>query len=139
MATNELRADSVPHNLPFASSAPAAVMRVMSHYGRKRLAVFVAVAIDLMDLMDGDPCFEVGGDDEPRSADGDTKDLAYAEWTSLHGRQRVGSCIASQHEDDEEDDVGEDSHDQEAIDEREGFTDEDQNIVPPIWPGEGSA
>lgn len=119
MAITDLRAESVLHNNPFATPVPAAVMRVLSHYGRKRLAVFVAVAIDLMDLMDGDPDFEVGGDDEPDFANGDTKDLAYAEWTSLRGRQRAGGCIATQHEDDEEDDVGEDSHDREGIDERE--------------------
>lgn len=110
MATTDLRAESVPHNLPFATPAPAAVMRVMSHYGRKRLAVFVAVAIDLMDLMDGDPDFEVGGDDEPLRAEGH----------------------------DEPDDHDEDGHDQEAIDEREEPI-VDACVNAPIWPGEGGA
>ncbi len=90
MATTDLRAESAPHNLPFSPPAPAAVMRVLSRYDRRRLAAFVSVAIDLMDLMDGDPDLE-------------------------------------------------DNNDREWIDEREGLTDEDQNIVAPVWPGEGTS
>ena len=110
MATTDLRAESALHNHPFAipSPAAAAVTRIMSRYGRERLAVFVTVAIDLMDMMDGDPDFEVGGDDEPLRAEGH----------------------------DEQDDFDEDGHDQEAIDEREP-PEGDACVNAPIWPGEG--
>ncbi|MCO5794016.1 MAG: hypothetical protein HEQ21_14435 [Blastomonas sp.] len=47
-----------------AAPAPAAVMRVLSRYDRPRLAAFVSVAIDLMDLMDGDPDLEDNHDRE---------------------------------------------------------------------------
>ncbi|ALR19027.1 hypothetical protein ATN00_00545 [Sphingobium baderi] len=39
-----------------------AVARILSRYDRERLEGFVAIAIDLMDLMDGDPDLE---DDDP--------------------------------------------------------------------------
>lgn len=127
-------------NVPSIPSATPAtpVAEILARLDRTKLATFAQVAIDILDIMDGDSDFELGGDDEPRRADGDTEDPTYAEWTSLRGKQR-GECFwVSDRDDDEEDDFGEDSHDQEAIDEREECSDGDPNIVAPIWPGEGS-
>jgi len=133
MATNDLIGESRPHNHRFVPAAPAAVMRILSRYDRPRLAAFVAVAIDLLDVLDGDADLEPNGDDEPT---GDEQDAAYVEWTSLRGNQRGLACSASANEDDEQDDFDEDSFDQEYVEERED-EEVDACDVPPIWPGEG--
>lgn len=104
MAETDLRADSARHNLPIASAPPIAVMRVLSRLDRPKLEAFVAVAIDILDEIDHD---------------GDEQDVAYIEWTNLNQRQRAKPNVAYGGEDDEQDDFDEDSHDQEAIDERE--------------------
>ena len=39
----------------FVAAPPAAVSRVLATFDRKQLAGFIAVAIDLLDLADGDP------------------------------------------------------------------------------------
>lgn len=126
-------------NLPSipASILTTPVAEVLSRLDRRKLATFAQVAIDILDILDGDPDLEAGGDDEPRSADGDTRDVAYAEWTSLRGRDRAKCQWVSDHEDDEEDDFDEDGHDQEAVDEREIDEDFERPTVPVIWPGEG--
>jgi hypothetical protein len=41
-----------------------AVARILSRYPREKLAAFIAVAIDLLDTLDGDADLEPGGDDE---------------------------------------------------------------------------
>ena len=47
----------------FAQVPPAAVTRVLASFDRQQLEGFVAVALDLMDLDDGDPDLEVNGDE----------------------------------------------------------------------------
>ena len=133
MADTDLRAESVLHNHPFSSPPPAAVMRVLSRFDRPRLEAFVAVAIDLLDTFDGDADLEPNGDDEPT---GDEQDAAYVEWSCRPHRQRAKPNLMLGQEDDEQDDWDEDSHDREAIDEREERDDEDACDVPPMWPGE---
>ena len=73
-----------------------AVARILSRYDRESLAVFLTVAIDLMDAMDDDPDLEPCGDDEAPFADGDTGDVSWAEIPALRGR-----LIAGRNEDDE--------------------------------------
>lgn len=41
-----------------------AVARILARYDRPRLAAFIAVAIDLLDAIDGDADLEATGDDE---------------------------------------------------------------------------
>lgn len=45
----------------FAPPPPAAVSRVLSRYDRDQLAAFITVAIDLLDLTDGDTDLETEG------------------------------------------------------------------------------
>ena len=70
--------------------------------------VFIAVAIDLIDLSDGDADNEPNGDDEPVEANGDTRDAAYIEWHTMRGSQKCGPNIATDNEDDEDSDPAED-------------------------------
>jgi len=68
MAITDLRADSALVTLPNCIPSMPAVARILSRYDRERLEGFVAIAIDLMDLMDGDPDLEdddAHEDDDP--------------------------------------------------------------------------
>ncbi len=56
----------------FASAPPAAVSRVLASFDRDQLAGFVAVAIDLLDLADGDA--ELEDDDADVEHDVDRED-----------------------------------------------------------------
>ena len=106
---------------PFVTEVPpAAVMRLLSRYERKELASFVAVAIDLLDLADGDPdlegscdedeisrCTDIGRSvltDKPGCEIADTGENAWIEWDQMRGSQKRGPNVASDHEDAEEDD-----------------------------------
>lgn len=48
---------------------PVAVMRLLSRYERQELASFIAVAIDLLDIADGDPDLEGSCDEDEISTD----------------------------------------------------------------------
>lgn len=80
MASSPLRADSacIKH---FAPVPPAAISRVLSRFDRDQLAGFIAVAIDLLDLADGDPDLELVDEREP---DGDGADVGWPEWDQRH-------------------------------------------------------
>ena len=52
----------------FTPAPPSVVTRVLSLFNRTQLAGFVAVAIDLMDLADGDPDIEPNGDERDMSS-----------------------------------------------------------------------
>lgn len=117
-----------------ASAQTQFVARIVSRHSPAAIAAAIDVLIDVLDTLDGDPDLEPNGDDEPT---GDERDCAYVEWTTLHHRHRAKVNATLGLEDDEQDDWDEDSHDQEAIDEREERDDEDACDVPPIWPGEG--
>jgi hypothetical protein len=58
------------------SAPPPAVMRLLGRYSREELAVFVTVAIDLIDSAGPDPDRE---EDDPTEADGDEDDGGLAE------------------------------------------------------------
>lgn len=47
----------------FAPPPPAAVTRVLSRFDRAQLAGFIAIAIDLLDVADGDADLEANGDE----------------------------------------------------------------------------
>lgn len=79
-----------------------AVARILSRFERDQLARFIAVAIDLLDTLDPDPERENNADRE--ASDGDNRDQAYVEWTSMRGAAKRGPNILAGEEDDEEDD-----------------------------------
>lgn len=60
----------------FATVPPAAITRILSGFERDELAGFIAVAIDLLDMADGD--LDLEEDDPPEEA-GDHLDAAWLE------------------------------------------------------------
>lgn len=52
-----------PNRAPFIPAPPAAITRVLSRFDRDQLAGFITVAIDLLDLSDGDNDIEANGDE----------------------------------------------------------------------------
>jgi len=100
----------------FVPAPPAAITRVLATFDRNQLEGFIAVALDLLDLADGDPEAEDSTDLEDDFAhseaaeyhwqrqDPDREAGAYAEWHTLQADQRqAGACLvnACGHEDDE--------------------------------------
>ncbi|QNG45010.1 hypothetical protein [Sphingobium yanoikuyae] len=91
---------------------PAAISRILSRFSREELEGFVAIAIDLMDVADGNPDLEDGGDNE---LDGDAQgDQAWPEWHTRGwrtqrkaGPEMASSCRIGGQEDDEDDDPAE--------------------------------
>lgn len=98
-----------------------AVARILSRYDRAKLEAFVSVAIDLLDVMDGDPDAETGNDleddfalsenalaweDGPGCTIADKDAGAYVEWHTrpANSRRHGGPESMIGHEDDEEDD-----------------------------------
>ena len=130
-------------------SPPAAISRILSRFTRAELEGFVAVAIDLMDLVDGEADAEDGNDLEddftlteyakgfggrgPGCEISDQDAGAWIEWNTMRGSQKRGPNIMAGREDDEDDDAAEDDDpaggnvedEGEAIDEREPDYNED--------------
>lgn len=73
---------------PALPAPPAAVTRILARYNRPKLEAFIAIAIDLLDTLDGDP---------------DDLDAA---WPESSGVGCPGT-LAAPHEDDEDDDPAE--------------------------------
>ena len=103
--------------LQFPSAPPTmpAVARIMARYDRAKLAAFIAVAIDLLDTLDGDPeAEELPLEDafvqhDPHFAEQEEggKDASFVEWHTKHGnlrRKGQAEILPTQNEDDEEDD-----------------------------------
>ena len=63
---------------------PAAISNILARFDRGQLEGFVSVAIDLMDLLDGDADLEDGNDQEAHDGD-DQGDPGWIEW---HNRDR---------------------------------------------------
>ena len=55
MARNLIKPDTQPVTLPGTFPPMPAVARILSRHDRGKLAAFVTVAIDLLDVLDGDP------------------------------------------------------------------------------------
>jgi hypothetical protein len=63
MATLPIDRTTAPVTLPGTMPPMPAVARILARHDRQHLAAFVAVAIDLIDAMDGDPDCEAAGDE----------------------------------------------------------------------------
>ena len=121
------RAPVIRH--PAALPPMPAVQRILLRYARhdrETLEAFLSVAIDLLDLLDGDSDFEDNNDREAHDGD-DQGDQAWIEWHT-RGSHKLRRGIAeptgndcygnSLREDDEDDDAAEQ-------DDHEGQCDED--------------
>lgn len=88
------------HHHPAAPPPMPAVVRILSRFDRPKLEGFIAVAIGLLDVLDGDPDLEnaTGAED------------AFEDHEERFGYDGPGCDVA---------DPGEDEHDREAVDERE--------------------
>ncbi len=75
--------------VPAPSVPPAAISRVLSRFGRAELEGFISVAIDLLDLADGDPDGEDNGDEADGTLAEDEDCAAFAVMGDGPG------CIAS--------------------------------------------
>lgn len=94
-----------------------AVQRILLRYARndrESLEALLSVAIDLLDLMDGDPDLEDGADREAHDGD-DQGDISWSEWHQRGwrdllkaGPEVATTCSIGDYEDDEDDDAGED-------------------------------
>lgn len=127
---------------PIASGQPRigppalpAVARILARHDRPAIEAFLAIAIDLLDTLDGDPDAETGNDveddfaltdgaieraiSEPRVDCVDQDEGAYVEWhTKPANRRRCGqSEFTLGHEDDEDDDPAEEDDDSGQCDE----------------------
>lgn len=67
MASNPIGREAQPVTLPGTMPPMPAVARILSRYDRPKVEAFIAVALDLLDVLDGDADAELDGDD----ADGD--------------------------------------------------------------------
>ena len=126
-----------------APTPPAAISRVLATFNREQLEGFVAVAIDLMDMADGDPdegdpfnedepAFDaasratvngkVEGPGDPISGDGEPG--AWREWHNMSAHGRSGSNCTYGLEDAEEDDSQ-----GEVTDDDPAFTKRDRKIA----------
>lgn len=152
MASNPIGREAQPVTLPGTIPPMPVVARILSRYDRGKLAAFVTVAIDLLDVLDGEPDAE---DDDPGEAVGDERgDPAYLEWHTRgshkmdrHGAERLACDLHGNflHEDAEEDDAPEEDDPSGQRDEDEYNTGGDPGLwlgdcdleparVPPQWP-----
>lgn len=90
MATRALGPESVPVTLPPHFAPMPAVMRTLAQFDRKTLEGFIAVAIGLLDMVDGDADSEENGDAEPT---GDEADAAWIEWHTRMLRRTTGLIV----------------------------------------------
>lgn len=120
MAGNPIGREAQPVTLPGTIPPMPAVARILSRYDRGKLTAFVTVAIDLLDVLDGDPdregecsedevsrCTDLGRpvpSDEPGCDTADTGENAWIEWHTMRGSQKRGPNITQAHEDAENDD-----------------------------------
>jgi hypothetical protein len=121
MAINPIERQSQPVILPNAIPRMPAVARILARHDRGRLKAFITVAIDLLDVLDGDSdlegecseyevsrCTDTG---QPVQGNGagcsiaDAGENAWIEWSKMRGSQKCGPNIAEVHEDAEEDDA----------------------------------
>lgn len=92
------------HNLPKFPVSPVAVTRLLSRHTRAELAGFVSVAIDLLDVLDGDPDNEE--DDPPGQCNEDEVN------TNLHAQWGEGPGCEISDGPEEDDHAGECSEDE---------------------------
>lgn len=107
-----------PIRASFVQAPPAAITRILSRFDRRELEGFISVALDLLDLADGDPDVELNGDEQDANGD-DQGDQAWVEWHTMRGASKRGPNILAGQEDDEDDDPAEE-------DDPSGQCDEDE-------------
>lgn len=124
----------------FQPVPPAAVSRVLATFERRQLEGFIAVALDLLDLADGDPDLENATDTEDDFA---LSPLAHY-FTSGPGCTVSDPGGAAEGEDDEEDDPA-GQMDEDGL--NTGYdrarmaedADAEPSRVPPLWPSQPAA
>ena len=118
MAINPIGGVAAPVTLPGAMLPMPAVARILARYDRGKLAAFVTVAIDLLDVLDGDAdqegecsedevsrCTDIGRaveHDGPGCDIADAGENAWIEWATMRGNQKAGPNLIAGHEDDED-------------------------------------
>jgi hypothetical protein len=118
MAPIPLGGTAAPVTLPGTIPNMPAVARILARHDRGKLAAFVTVAIDLLDVLDGNSdfegecsedevsrCTDTGRPvlrDEPGCDIADAGENAWVEWTTMRGSQKRGPNIVAGHEDDED-------------------------------------
>lgn len=103
--------------LPNTMPPMPAVARILARFDRPQIEAFLAVAIDLLDTIDGDPdaeepdledSFVLHPADGPGCPVADShSDQAWIEWHTMRGSMKRGPSPNPGHEDAEEDDEAE--------------------------------
>lgn len=141
---------NAPVALPGIMPPMPAVARILARYDRTKLEAFIAVAIDLLDVLDApsvetEPDFSPHRDGKPgdpadHEPGGDEECGPWAEWqtTRAHERRRGYLPVVSVgNEDDEDDDPAEDSDNDTAIDDGPCDRDDDSEHEPLAEPSYG--
>ena len=129
MATQPIEGSAIA---AFPTTPPMpAVARILARFERDQLAGFIAVALDLLDTIDGDPEAEDNADRE--ATDGDGNDQAWVEWTSMRAAQKRGHNLLAGEEDDEDDDPNGGEIDEDVP----GFTKRDLALAKALGSGAG--
>ena len=77
-------------------------MAILSRFNRDDLGAAIEVMVSLLDIWDGQPDDEEGGDLELTGDD--RGDQAWVEWHTMRGTQKRGLNVLAGQEDDEDDD-----------------------------------
>lgn len=85
---------------------PAAVSRVLQRYDRDQLAAFVGIAIDLIDLADGDPDNEESDEDRCSAHDDNPG------WVHCGTDGGAGDAVDAEDDDQDEEDDGREREDE---------------------------
>ena len=110
-----------------------AVARILARFERQQVEGFIAVALELLDTIDGDPEAEDNADRE--ATDGDDRDQAWVEWTTMRAAQKRGHNLLAGEEDDEDDDPNGGEIDEDAP----AFTARDMALANALGSGAGCA
>ena len=73
-----------PIRAPFIPAPPAAITRVLSRFDREQLSGFITVALDLLDLAEGDSDIEANGDELDGTA-GEDDFYPHSNWQGSPG------------------------------------------------------
>ncbi len=115
MATQPIGRDASIVTLPGTLPPMPAVARILARFDRASLSAFIAVAIDLCDMMEGDSEAELStwpeaiearqrdeGLPEDNESAGDDEAGAWIEWNTMPASQKRGTNLTAGHEDDED-------------------------------------
>ena len=85
MASNPIGREAVPVTLPGTIPPMPAVARILSRYDRPKMEACIAVALDLLDVLDGDADAELNGDEADGSGAEDDFCPQNANWKGAPG------------------------------------------------------